>query len=48
MIFRLFHSPSMSLITILWHRLNLETALSKNATSLQRYRTVSALWARLS
>ena len=34
--------------TVLWHRLNLETAPSKNATSLRWYRTVSALWARLS
>ena len=34
--------------TVLWHRLNLETAPSKNATSLQWYRTLSALWARLS
>ena len=32
----------------IWHRLNLEIAPSKNATSLQWYRTVSALWARLS
>ena len=31
--------------TVLWHRLNLETAPSKNATSLQWYRTVSALCA---
>ena len=32
----------------IWHRLNLEIAPSKNATSLQWYRTLSALWARLS
>ena len=41
--------PSLSfplyVFTVLWHRLNIETAPSKNATSLQWYRTLSALWA---
>ena len=44
--------PSLSfplyVFTVLWHTLNLEIAPSKNATSLQWYRTVSALWAGLS
>ena len=41
--------PSLSfplyVFTILLHRLNLEIAPSKNATSLQWYRTLSAVWA---
>ena len=41
-------SFSLYVFTVLWHRLNLETGPSKNATSLQWYRTVSALWAVLS
>ena len=43
--------PSLSfplyVFTVLWHRVNWEIAHSKNTTSLQWYRTVSALWARL-
>ena len=43
--------PSLSfplyVFTVLWHRVNWEIARNKNTTSLQWYRTVPALWARL-